>query len=100
MSTILEMTSDLVSAHASTTPMTSDELILEIKKVYASLLALEAVEAVEVIEDIKPAISVKEVSFFRTIHPPEPLIFQEHSPTPFSRAFTHLGNTCGVWFNF
>ena len=31
------------------------------------------------------------LSFFRTIHPPEPLIFQEHSPTPFSRAFTHLG---------
>jgi len=31
------------------------------------------------------------VSFFRSIHPPEPLIFQEHSPTPFSRAFTHLG---------
>jgi hypothetical protein len=31
------------------------------------------------------------VSFFRTIHPPEPLIFQGHSPTPFSRAFTHLG---------
>ena len=33
----------------------------------------------------------KPLSFFRTIHPPEPLIFQEHSPTPFSRAFTHLG---------
>ena len=32
-----------------------------------------------------------EMSFFRSIHPPEPLIFQEHSPTPFSRAFTHLG---------
>jgi hypothetical protein len=31
------------------------------------------------------------MSFFRTIHPPEPLIFQGHSPTPFSRAFTHLG---------
>jgi integrase len=34
---------------------------------------------------------VASVSFFRTIHPPEPLIFQGHSPTPFSRAFTHLG---------
>ncbi len=31
------------------------------------------------------------LSFFRSIHPPESLIFQGHSPTPFSRAFTHLG---------
>jgi len=35
--------------------------------------------------------STLKVSFFTIIHPPEPLIFQEHSPTPFSRAFTHLG---------
>ena len=60
MATILEMTSDLVSSHASTTPMTFEELILEIKKVYAALQALEAVVAVEVIEDIKQAISIKE----------------------------------------
>jgi hypothetical protein len=31
------------------------------------------------------------LSFFTSVHPPELLIFQEHSPTPFSKPFTHLG---------
>lgn len=60
MATILEMAAELVSSHASTTPMTSDDLVLEIKRVYAALQALEAVMAVEVVDEITPAISVKD----------------------------------------
>ena len=60
MATLIELASDIVSSHASKTPMPSDELVLEIKKVCAALQALEAVMAVEVIEEFKPAISVKE----------------------------------------
>lgn len=60
MATLLELAADLVSSHVSTTPMSTDELILEIKKVYAAIQALEAVVAVEVVEEIKPAISIKE----------------------------------------
>ncbi len=60
MATLLEMASDLVSVHASTTPMTSDELVQEIKKVYAALQALEAVTAVEVASDVKPMLAVKD----------------------------------------
>jgi predicted transcriptional regulator len=60
MATILEMTSALVSSHASATSMTSDELIQDIKKVYAALQALEAVMAVEVVEGIKPSVSLKD----------------------------------------
>jgi predicted transcriptional regulator len=60
LATILDLTSDLVSSHASRTPMTSDELVSEIGKVYASLQALETVTAIEVIEQIKPVVSVKD----------------------------------------
>ena len=61
MATILELTSDIVSSHASTSPMSSDELVLEIQKVHAALKALEAgIEVVSVNEKVKPAITVKE----------------------------------------
>jgi predicted transcriptional regulator len=60
MATILELASNIVASHASTTPMSSDELVQEIKKVYASLNALEAVMAVEVITDVKPMLAVKD----------------------------------------
>ena len=45
----------------------------------------------KLVEDLIEVSNMPIMSFFITIHPPEPLIFQEHSPTPFSRAFTHLG---------
>jgi predicted transcriptional regulator len=38
---ILDLTADIVSAHASVTEMTSDELLQEIKMVHATLQALE-----------------------------------------------------------
>jgi predicted transcriptional regulator len=41
MASLLELASDIVSSHASTTPMSSEELVQEIKKVFAALQALE-----------------------------------------------------------
>ena len=65
MATILEMAADIVIAHAKTSPMTKDELLKEIKEVYASLSALEkgddediSVEFVEAAE-VKPLMSAK-----------------------------------------
>jgi predicted transcriptional regulator len=59
MTSLLELASDIVASHASTTPMSSDELVLEIQKVHAALKALEAGEAVPAAEEEKPAITVK-----------------------------------------
>jgi len=42
MSTILELTASIVSAHVSNKQMTSDEMLQELQKVYESLKALEA----------------------------------------------------------
>ena len=41
MATILEMATDLVTAHASTSSMTKEELLEEIKEVYSALSAME-----------------------------------------------------------
>ena len=59
MASTLELAKDLVMAHASTTPMTSKEMILEIQEVYAALQALEKGQTVETSEAEKeaPAIS-------------------------------------------
>jgi len=61
MATLLEMAVEIVSAHASATTMTKDELIAEIGSVYQALAALEKGEAVpaEQAEEAKPAISAK-----------------------------------------
>lgn len=64
MATLLEMSKDIVIAHATTTPMSKEDLIKEIQDVYAALSALEkgidVVVAAEVIaEEVKPAISAK-----------------------------------------
>jgi len=63
MATLLEMAVELVSAHASNTTMTKDELITEIASVYQALAALEKGEAapteVPAGEEAKPAVSVK-----------------------------------------
>ena len=61
MATLLELASDIISSHASTTPMSSDELILEIQKVHAALKALEVGKEVEVAKEAKPVITVKDV---------------------------------------
>lgn len=60
MATLLEMSTEIVAAHASTTAMTGDELLQEIQKVYAALQALESGKEVAVAEEAKPAISAKQ----------------------------------------
>jgi predicted transcriptional regulator len=59
---ILEMAAGIVSSHASTTPLTSEELVLEIQKVHASLKALASGQSVAIpeSEEITPAITVKQ----------------------------------------
>ena len=61
MASILELTSDIVSSHASTSQMTSEELVQEIQKVHAALKSLEAgIEVVSITGEVKPAITIKE----------------------------------------
>jgi len=47
MATILEMATELVTAHASTSSMTKEELLAEIKEVYNALSAMEKGEMPE-----------------------------------------------------
>lgn len=44
MSKIIELTTDIIAAHASSTSMTKEELIAEIKEVFSVLTALEQIE--------------------------------------------------------
>lgn len=44
MATILELTADIVTAHASNNLMTTEEVLAELQKVHAALKALEAGE--------------------------------------------------------
>ena len=63
MSSILvELTANIVSSHAATVEMSSDELLQEIQKVYAALKNLDADGAIEeeaVTKEAAPAISPK-----------------------------------------
>ena len=60
MATLVEIAAQLVSSHASSTPMTSDELLAEISKVHAALKSLEAGQTVEGAEEAKPSLTLKE----------------------------------------
>lgn len=62
MANLLELAADIVSAHASTTSMTREELIAEIGSVYNALAALEKGETVATeegpgIEEAVPAVT-------------------------------------------
>ncbi len=58
--TLLELTASIVSSHASMSEMSSDELLQEIQKVYASLQQLEGVGAEAAAPEAKaPAITLK-----------------------------------------
>ncbi|MDW7643740.1 MAG: MucR family transcriptional regulator [Desulfuromonadales bacterium] len=61
MATLLEMAAEIVAAHASTTPMSRDELVAELSEIHNALSALEKGEAVaaeaETVE--APAVSRK-----------------------------------------
>jgi predicted transcriptional regulator len=60
MSTITELAAEILSAHASATPLTSQELLSTLQKIHATLKALEAGEAAPVADESKPVLSVKE----------------------------------------
>ncbi|QXE91930.1 MucR family transcriptional regulator [Geomonas subterranea] len=60
MATLVEIAAQIVASHASSTPMTSDQLIFEISKVHSALKNLEAGEPIEGVEETKPSMSVKE----------------------------------------
>ncbi len=62
MATIMEMAAEIIAAHASTTPMSKEELITELNEIHQALSSLEKGEAVEVPspeEESAPAISRK-----------------------------------------
>lgn len=62
MATITELAAEIVSSHAATSPMSTDELLQELQKVHATLKALEYGQevAAAVTEEAKPALTVKE----------------------------------------
>jgi predicted transcriptional regulator len=60
MPTLVELATSIVSSHASTTQMSTDELLQEIQKVHSTLQALEAGEDVPATEEAKPALTVKQ----------------------------------------
>ena len=58
--TLLELTASIVSAHASVSEMSSEELVLELQKVFGALQKLEETgEAAESAEKKAPAITLK-----------------------------------------
>ncbi len=60
MATIMEMAAEIIAAHASTTPMSKEELITELNDIHAALSALEKGEVAETAaEEEAPAVSRK-----------------------------------------
>jgi predicted transcriptional regulator len=64
MATLLEMTADIVASHARTAPLTTDDIIQEIKKVYTALQSIETGVPIEVQtateEGAVPALTIKQ----------------------------------------
>ena len=59
MATLLEMATEIVAAHASTTNMTKEELVSELSDVYNVLISLERGEVAALEESEGPAVSRK-----------------------------------------
>ena len=60
-STLIEMAAEIVAAHASTNPMTTEELVSGLQQVYTALQTLEAgKEIVAAPEAPKPSVSIKD----------------------------------------
>ncbi|WP_243374600.1 MucR family transcriptional regulator [Geotalea sp. SG265] len=59
MSTLTELAAQIVSSHASTSPMTTDDLIQELQKVHSALKGMETGGTAPAAEE-KPALTVKE----------------------------------------
>jgi predicted transcriptional regulator len=60
MAYLVEIAAQVVASHASSTAMTSDELIAEISKVHNALKNLDAGGTVEGAEEAKPTLTLKE----------------------------------------
>ncbi|SNB46121.1 MucR family transcriptional regulator [Geobacter sp. DSM 9736] len=61
MATLLEMVSEIVSAHASSTALTTEELIQEIEKVHGALKVLESGGTIATEKaEVKPALTLKQ----------------------------------------
>ena len=60
MATLVEIAGQVVAAHAASSKLTTDELLLELTKVHAALKNLEAGHAVEGEAEAKPTLTVKE----------------------------------------
>lgn len=61
MKSLVELAGEIVSAHVATTKMTSDQMLEEIKRVHAALVALEqGVASPSVVEEQQPAMSWKQ----------------------------------------
>jgi len=62
MANVMEMAAEIIAAHASTTPMTKEELLNELTEVHAVLAALEKGEApvsADTLEEAAPAVTRK-----------------------------------------
>lgn len=55
MATIMEMAAEIIAAHASTTPMSKDELIAELTEVHSALSSLEKGETIVSAEQTEDA---------------------------------------------
>ncbi len=55
MANIMEMAADIIAAHASTTPMSKEELLAELNEVHAALSSLEKGEVMETGEVLEEA---------------------------------------------
>jgi len=60
MATLVEIAGQVVAAHAASSKLTTEELLLELGKVHAALKNLEAGHAVEGEIEAKPTLTVKE----------------------------------------
>ncbi len=60
MSKLMELTAEIVQSHASSTPMTTDQLMEELHKVHAFLLSLAGGVPVAPTEVLKPVLTVRQ----------------------------------------
>jgi predicted transcriptional regulator len=60
MATLLEMTAEIVKAHAAASKLTSEELLGDLRKVYSALQRLGSVQLTGTEEKSRPALTIKQ----------------------------------------